>query len=139
MNTFIKACVITLGLGLTAQSFANEASTNISVDLRDFILKCAVRPYKYDVNRQKVYDKLRSRCVELTANSNDATLLLGRKHLKANMTESVYSDDGDLFNVQIFDERNEVILSYENIPAFGDILLALAGGEAQFDEVEDLN
>jgi hypothetical protein len=107
--------------------------------LEAILARCAVRPYMYDEG-EKVYRPLRSTCAELRTDGQMAHFELDGKSYAASMLESVYSDDGDLWDVFVgyapIQVPYEVVASRRNVPAFGDILWALAGGESNFIPTE---
>jgi hypothetical protein len=138
MKQVLIAVFLTVASGAQAQELAPMQANRFWNDVRALVVQCAVRPYTVE-NGEKVFDDLRSKCAELQVQDSNAIFSLSRdfngERFVAVLEESPYSDGGDLDNLIIKDATGEVIARRENVPAFGDILVALAGGEVQSSEL----
>ncbi len=120
---------------LVAPASASAGDVAFWSEVKGLVARCVVQPVSIDENGQKVYAKLASRCHELRVNRTGAKIIIGDKILQAVLTESEQADGGDLDHVSIRDSFGREVASAKNVLAYGDILLALAGGQYSFPEV----
>lgn len=105
---------------------------------KQLVLRCAVQPYAYDSNGNKVFSVLRNECpTEIQLKTNWVRFYLNGKTFYATLIDSEHSDGGDLNHLTYLDSSGNVIVQLFDIPAFGDILLAMAAGEDSFRQVYD--
>ena len=105
--------------------------------LRAFVQKCAVQPFARGTRGRKVLGTLRSVCPELSVYGAHARFTLHGETFKAEITESPFSDGGDLIDLKITNERGEVLAEAPTVLAYSDVILALALGNDDFAEIED--
>jgi len=72
---------------------------------------------------------------ELKVTNSTAWFHLNGTEYQATMTDSLYSDGGDLNDVIVRTLQGTEVGRRENVLAYGDILLALAGGDENFPRV----
>jgi hypothetical protein len=125
---------LALILGMTVQlSLANATqSTNLVERLLPNIMnrvsECSVRPYTVDQNGSKTYHAMISHCPEVQVTSPGvATVKVDAYTFQAVLSESPDSD-GDFYHVTIQDVQSGQTAVMQNVPAYGDILLGLMGG-----------
>ena len=102
--------------------------------LNALVAQCAVKPYSL-VRGMKTYGPLRSSCQELQANGDRAVFVLEGETFSARIVESADSDGGDLDDVYVQNSQGAVIANRHNVLAYDDILLGLAGGNVDSEEV----
>jgi hypothetical protein len=126
-----------LPLFLSVSSHAGTTADLLNA-VQALALKCVVRPVVVDPRTGRgMYGQPRSTCVELQvldtrhdpAAVARAVLWLDRYQVKAVLTMSELSDGGDLDHLFLYDAFDRLVAKRENIPAFGNILIALAGGD----------
>jgi hypothetical protein len=78
---------------------------------------------------QKTTGPLESNCAEVQVKGSQARFQLGNEWYLADIVESAESDGGDLNDVTVLDQNGATVAQRTNTLAFGDILLALAGGQ----------
>lgn len=146
MKNVFKAVSVALFL-LAA---ASAAQANQSPEFREpqgkfwdqvhaLVLQCAVQTFTYNKG-QKVYGSLQSVCDEVQVKGSEAHFRLRGDWYTATLQESPDADDGDLDDIFVSDRIGESYAERHEIPAFGDVLLGLAGGKVQLPEryVEEL-
>jgi hypothetical protein len=125
-----------ISLAAPQGSLARETSPDWAV-LRSFVQSCAVQPYAVGSRGRKILGSLRSICPELEVEAGKARFVLEGKTYEAHLSESAYSDGGDLNELEVRTPEGTTLLKAAPILAFGDILLALALGDDRFPEIED--
>lgn len=108
--------------------------------VKELVLRCAVQPYTLQRGK-KVYGRLLSTCEELQVQGAEARFVLNGDWYLAQLSDSPNSDGGDLNDVFVKDTDEKQVAVRRDIPAFGDVLLGLAGGRVQLPEqyVQDLD
>jgi len=118
--------------------FSLSARADVSADLfnqvRDLTIKCVVQPVTVDRTGRRVYGQPRSTCIELQAAGPRARLWLGRIQLDAVLTVSEHADGGDLNHLFLY-SAGRPVAQLRDVAAFGNILVALAGGRTEFKVV----
>jgi hypothetical protein len=137
-----KTCLSISLLFLSAAALADPAQSSTRAqerfwtDVRDLVSRCSVQEIDRDSSGRIASSHLRSSCAELEVRGATATFTIEGETFVASMTESTLSDDGDLWNVYVQDSEGRLVATRTNVLAFGDILLALAGGEARLDRAQ---
>lgn len=116
---------------------SNSAETELLRDLARLTRRCVVRPFKRDLQGNRVYLPLRSVCEELTVDAKGAQVQHEGRFLRAFLSESEDSDGGDLAHLFVIDAKGEVLAAHRNVVAFDDVLVALAGGFNDFQLVRE--
>lgn len=139
VRSFVALFICSIALGtLSAGASASERSSGVTgafwADVRELVLHCAVMPLKQQGNR-KVAAPMVSHCRDLRLADGGAYFVLGNSRYFAFLVESPDSDGGDLFHLRVINERRRVVAARDNVPAFGDVLLGLAGSSDGIREV----
>lgn len=96
--------------------------------LVDRVRNCAILPYTINDQGRKVYHAIQSHCPEVRVTGpGTARARVATRTFEIRIEESSYSD-GDFFDVEFRDVRTGDQQRYEGILAFGDVLLAVLGG-----------
>lgn len=103
-------------------SEGSQGSATFWADMESLLRKCVVQ--------RSNQEPLTSQCSEIKVSRLGDTARVGRYFVT--MVESPLSDGGDLYDVYVETFDGELVASRKNVAAFGDILLALAGGENFF-------
>ena len=106
-------------------------------ELRQFVQGCAVQPSAERANGRKTFGMLRSVCPELSVDGATARFSLKGRTFYATVSESRYSDGGDLDDLVIRTGRGQILAQVPTVLSYGDVVLALALGNDQFTEVQD--
>ena len=140
------------GLAVSALAFAIAGSLPASAseigafsygnrlldDLSFIASRCVVRPYHFDADGTRVDLEPRSLCPELvSADSAHASVSYNGQRFDAELSESELSDGGDLYHLQVRNSQGRVVARRVNVAAFGNILIALAGGEERTREIRE--
>lgn len=134
----MKKLIVLFSLLVSLSASASpSAQSELWSDIHDFLMKCAVQPYAVQPSGQKIYAEIRSVCSELRVRGNTAFFVLDGRSFFATAVDSRYSDDGDLNDVRVRDARGNIIAERTHVLAFGDVLLALNGGDNNFRQVYD--
>lgn len=97
-----------------------------------FLRNCVAFPVYSDGEGRQHAGRLLSRCPEIRVlDATHARLTLSGATFEATLSDSRESDGGDLNDVIVRDAAGNVVAQRGNVPAFGDILLGLLGGNAQ--------
>jgi hypothetical protein len=104
--------------------------------IHDYVINCAVQPYAVRENR-KIFSTLRSTCIDFRVYGTTAQFVLNGIKYRASLYESDASDDGDLDFLIVESQDGTIHEEKDFIPSFGDIILALAGGDDNFPLVYD--
>jgi len=110
-------------------SSRQDSEARFWADVKVLMQECAVQPYSVDHTGKKVYGALENVCNEIEVFETSAKFVLNGRLYYAFLTESRFADEGDLNDLVVRDSRGEIVATRTNIPAFGDILLALAGSD----------
>ena len=129
----VFAFAVVSALALPASASAGEGV--FWSDMKELVARCVVQPVSVDTNGQKIYAHLESHCRELRVTRTGATIIMKNVPYQAILTVSEDADDGDLDHVSIHDFAGREVASAKNVLAYGDVLLALAGGQYSFPEV----
>jgi len=116
-------------------SFPAFADSDFWQQTHDFVLKCAVQPFAVRAGH-KVFHPLRSICPNLVVKNGNALFTMNGKSYRATLHESDYSDGGDLNDVVVTSTDGSFSVERTYIPAFNDVILALAGGDDGFPMVQ---
>ncbi len=115
-------------LGRTSYAASNSLFWN---EIENLTLRCAVVPVVIDEAGNRTYLSATSHCPELAVTDKLAEIKIGNQLYVAELLESELSDDGDLFHLFIKDESGNTVGAKMNIPAFGDVVLGLAGSRGR--------
>jgi len=141
MNKQYSVGFIVVSLLAASLAHADVASVQESPDfwkkLNSLVAQCAVKPYTV-VQGVKDYGPLRSLCQELHANGTQATFVLEGEKFSARIEESADADGGDLDDLYVQNSEGSVIAQRQNVLAYGDILLGLAGGDVESNDVREV-
>jgi hypothetical protein len=105
-----------------------------------FVKSCAVQPYVVGSDGRRSYGNIRSICPELVVRGTVARFVLDGVRYHARISDSELSDGGDLNDIAIRLDGGTLFAERSYVPAFGDVILALAGGDDDFplEEVASL-
>lgn len=117
-----------------ADAHSVQESPDFWKKLNELVAQCSVKTYSL-VQGVKTYGPLRSSCRELQADGDHATFVLEGERFTARIEESADSDGGDLDDVYVQNSQGSVIANRHNVLAYDDILLGLAGGNVDSQEV----
>jgi hypothetical protein len=108
-------------------------------DIKAETKKCAVQVV--DANSENENGKVigfKSVCSSLVITSDsEANIQIDGEWLVAKIAESKESDGGDLDDLTIINSKGKVIATKTNIPAYDNIIVAMAG-DSDFSEKEEL-
>lgn len=105
-------------------------------ELKQMVLTCAVQPVTKLASGETKFHPLVSLCPSnLAVHGSIAQFHLKGSHYVATISDSPLADEGDLNSLVIRDEQGRLVAQAEHIAAFGDILLALAGGDDSFRQI----
>ncbi len=100
--------------------------------------KCVVRPFVMKPDGTRAYQEPRSLCAEIRPlESGRAIIVLNGQRFIAEVLESDLSDGGDLNHLLIRNTQGSIVARRTNVAAFGNVLIALAGGEDRILEVRE--
>lgn len=104
-----------------------SAKKELLADIKSETKKCAVQFIDSSVDNGKVLG-FKSVCTSLVIISeNEAHILIDGEWLIAKISESKESDGGDLDDLVISDAKGKVLAKKSNIPAYDNIIVAMAG------------
>lgn len=124
--TVLLAILASLSSAAHADS-GNEPSERFWQEIRELVLRCSVQPVMIRGNR-RIAAPVQSRCADLRVKAEGAEFILNNARYVAYLEESENSDGGDLYSVHVLNGRGQKVAARSDVPAFGDILLGLAGG-----------
>jgi hypothetical protein len=105
-------------------------------ELKQLVLNCAVQPISKLATGETEFHPLVSLCPKnLSVHGSVAQFRLKGLRYVATLFDSPLADEGDLNSLVIRDEQGRLTAQAEHIAAFGDILLALAGGDDTFRQI----
>jgi hypothetical protein len=130
-SALLPAVMTAILLAPSSHAFERSFWTKV----RGMIEQCAVQPVTVDADGRKIYKSLVSRCDELGAYEGSAQFTLEGEWYSAELTESEHSDGGDFYDVRIQRDSDGAEALRPGIPAFGDILVGLAGGRVSVPEI----
>jgi len=105
-------------------------------ELRTFVQGCAVQPVTQRGNGRLEYLSIVSICPKtLTVHGATARFKLKKVAYVATLLDSAYADQGDFNTLVVRNTQGVLLAQADHLPAFGDILLALAGGDDSFRQV----
>jgi hypothetical protein len=104
-------------------------------NIRDRVRQCSILPYEFNANNVRVERSLRSHCPEVKLIAGKGALPAAKIHVAgqqftAQLIETQYSD-GDFYDVEIRNVFTNEIFRFDNVLAYGDILLGVLGGETK--------
>ena len=104
--------------------------------VKDLVADCAVQPVTKLANGRTKYLRVVSLCPDsLSVTGNLAQFSLHGIRYSAVLLDSPLADEGDLNTLIVRDPEGKIAAKAEHIPAFGDILLALAGSQDAFRQI----
>lgn len=123
-SVFLISVTLFAGLFVPIESQARERKPpRFWQEVRALVKRCSV--VSQDAER------LQSICAsEVQTFSNGAQLRLNDRNYFAYIRDSEESDGGDLNDITVQDARGRTVAERKNVPAFGDVLLGLMGGDA---------
>jgi hypothetical protein len=130
--------VILIIISLVLQSTSTFAYHENSVErllpnIRDRVRNCTILPYLFNEHQMRVEHALRSHCPEvkvLSDRNGAAKIRVAGHQFIATLIETEFSD-GDIFDVEISDIVSGDTFRFQNVLAFGDILLGVLEGNTQ--------
>ncbi len=130
---FVVLSVLALNLVSTAHALETSfIESSFLKQVHAYVKTCAVQPYAYDRGGKKVMGYLRPVCDNLKVQGSIATFVVYGHLYTATVHDSEYSDGGDLNDLVIRNQDGAVVAEVRNILSFGDVLLAMAGGDDNF-------
>ncbi len=93
-------------------------------DVSDLMVRCMVQSLPGG--------SLRSVCSDVESFGGAARFMLNGAKYYAVLSESTYSDGGDLDDVRVFLADGTEVAQRRAVPSYGDVFLALAGGQDGF-------
>ena len=141
----IRTSIVAILVSLAALNASADPQTvrpnpsSFSWDLtRHLVLNCAVQPVRTREDGRFESLPARSICpAELSVDGNIARFEVQKKSYTAVLTESEDSDGGDLNDLVIMNSKGRTVAREQNILAFGDILVALAGSADELRQVRE--
>lgn len=115
----------------SAEAASGRGESTFWKEVRKLVNRCAIQPVVVRENGRQVIEALESTCSEIQVFDEGAELVLNGKKYFAYIRDSKFADYGDLNDVEVQDMHGSLVARRNNIPAFGDVLLALAGGDAE--------
>jgi len=137
MKSLLVSSVVVLALSILPAGVAQASEPDFWSEVRALVMHCAVQPYAIDSQGTKVFGQLKSRCQELRRTGDGVRFMNRGQTYFARITAAPDADGMDLVDVEILDYRMRPIDTVSNVLAFGDAILALVGGEAEFQEEYD--
>jgi hypothetical protein len=136
LSTLIAATLVIFGVSAFAST---EAKATFSwEEARTLIKNCAVQPFKVLESGKTEFLPIRSFCPEtVSVQGNEATLKIREKTYVVSLTESPFSDGGDLGDLTVTNVRGKIVATAKNLLAFGDVLLAVIGSETLLPQIEE--
>ena len=134
MKTITTTFSILLALSCANLANAQVVNSPNSVQVMmpsivQLVRKCSILPFTFNKDGRKVYHALMSRCGSvLVMPKGMAKIKLNGRAYGVTMNDAEDSD-GDFFHVQIKDLNTKEIATLSNIPAYGDVLLAILSGD----------
>lgn len=120
--------MLTVTFSLAAHAELEQMSSNIFSELKSETQKCAVQILDADFDGKQKPTIFVSDCATLVIHSSEvAQVFVQGQWVTAKIYESEDSDGGDLYDLSIFDINGHLIAERTNTPAFGHVVLALAG------------
>ena len=120
-------------LAESAEMTAFDVQPGFWKDVKAFLKTCAVQPYAFHGDGRRELGVLKSICPEtLQVTPNRARFILAGRVYVAVLTDSVFADEGDLNDLAVRTESGTILAELRSIAAFGDVILALAGGDDDF-------
>jgi len=106
------------------------------IGIKRLVSGCAVQPVAKLPSGRSRFLPIVSLCPEvLSVTGTIAQFRLQDSRFTAVLLESPLADSGDLNTLIIRDTEGQIVAKAEHIAAFGDILLALAGGQNVFRQI----
>lgn len=138
----VALVLMTLTSASASETHPMEMPENFWNSVEDLVLRCSVLPYGVRSDGGRIYGQLRSNCPDrlkvMALNPLHAWFQVDDETFTAHVVPSEHSDGGDLFDVFVTHESTgKTIASRHAVPAYGDPLLALAGGDLPFVEIHD--
>ena len=122
--------------GFAAQAHPETTGKEIIEDMEALALKCVVHPYTLNREGEKVYSELRNTCPQIEViDASTAQVLVKGEVFQVVLKESEDSDGGDLDHVLVYNLSGQMVAQKNNVLAFDNILIGLAGGKHDFQEV----
>lgn len=121
-------------------AFARPETTGKEIvnEMEDLALKCVVRPYTLSRDGSKVYSDLRNTCPQIQViDQATAQVLVKGEQFRVVLKESEDSDGGDLDHILVYNLEGRLVAQQLNVLAFDNILMGLAGGKHEFQEVQE--
>jgi|GEM_PF-6127380 len=104
--------------------------------VKNLVADCAVQPVTQLPNGRTKFLRIVSLCPDsLAVTGNLAQFSLDGVRYSAVLLDSPLADEGDLNTLIVRDPEGKIAAKAEHIPAFGDILLALAGSQDAFRQI----
>lgn len=120
-----------------ASGVQGSGQPTILSEITDLAHQCVVQPYTYNRMGKRQTLRLQSHCTEIqSSDPMHADLYLKGQHYRAVLAESADSDGGDLDHLSILNDQGQVMATRQNVAAFNEILIALAGGDTGFPELQ---
>lgn len=146
-NFKLVVAAVSLFVFAVSPAFAGSASTvtedqNINPitftwpELREFVHGCVIQPVSnQQIGKAKTLPLVSICPQSLVVHGSVAQFKIKDATFVASLIESPLADEGDLNILLIRDSKGTLVAQAEHVAAFGDILLALAGGNDQFRQI----
>jgi hypothetical protein len=127
--------IFVLVVGLIFSAISAKASMAMPLEktlpkIVDHVTSCSILPYSIGVDGQQTNHALISRCPTVKIiNPGQAEIKVNGEMFLANLEESPDSD-GDLYEVTFHNVVTGEKHTFSDVPAFGDILLGVLGGDS---------
>lgn len=137
-NNFALICLSFALISSSAlvSASVNEKNKELFSDIKLETKKCAVQiiSTKNETENESVLG-FKSICKSLKITSGtQARILIDGEWLKASIVESAESDGGDLDDLIISNSSNKVLAIKTNIPAYDNVVVAMAGDSNFFNQ-----
>ena len=116
----------------TSTAFAapqGTLATSVLPALRVKLEQCLIRPYGHTVQGNEVIGDYRSLCSEVVREGRSAFFAIqanaSASAWEVQLLGSPYSDGGDISDVALWNDRNQLVLEAQRVISFGDPLEAL--------------
>jgi len=119
----------------TTQSGSVHTVEKYISNIRDRVRQCSILPFAFNANNVRIEHSLRSHCPEVKLIAGHGSLPAAKIHVAgqqftAQLIETQYSD-GDFYDVEIRNVFTNETYRFDNVLAYGDVLLGVLGGETK--------
>jgi hypothetical protein len=125
-NQMVMSVLAATLMSASAMAGAIDPQARFWADVSAKVRGCVIQPVTM-VNGQKQASSLKSICQDVEVYQGGVYFRMNNALYYAYLQESAQSDGGDLYDVYVINRAGRVIAQRQNVPAFGDVLLGLAG------------